>query len=98
MVLLTAGVQVSDVVKQQLNEATKGLRSSGIVTYIIAIGKHSNFKDLAPVVDRPEDLMMVKTFPDLAPFVKDALRRVMNGEYTESIVFPHVLHSPASDA
>jgi hypothetical protein len=71
---------VTDEVRRRLNDVTKGLRSSGVLTYVVAIGKQPNVKDLTPIVDRPDDLMIVKSFIDLRPYVDGAARQIMNGE------------------
>lgn len=71
---------MTDDTRRRINEVTKGLRSSGVLTYVVAIGSRPNVKDLGTIVDRPDDVMTIKTFNDLRPYVDSAVRQIMNGK------------------
>jgi len=77
--MLTAGTLDSQVVKQQLKDVTDSFRLSGILTYVIYIGMQVNNKHLLPVVDRPEDLFISKSFNNLPSMVEDVLGRIATG-------------------
>lgn len=64
-VLLTTGRQTAERDTKLLDEAVKPLESVGAKTYVIAIGKKPDIRELSLAVKKIEDVIQVYSFRDL---------------------------------
>ena len=64
VVLLTAGRQAQGA--KPLNEAIEPLRKIDAQTFVVAIGRDADVRELSPVVDRSKDIFQVSS-PDTLP-------------------------------
>ena len=67
VVLLTAGRQSPAQDAVPLGQASKPLRDMGAKTYVIALGSQPSTQELRPVVERPEDILTVRSYDHLRP-------------------------------
>jgi hypothetical protein len=67
VVLLTAGRQTPALDAVSLGQASKPLRDMGAKTYVITLGSEPSTQEVRPVVDRPEDIFVVRSYDNLRP-------------------------------
>lgn len=79
VVLLTAGRQSLGVNGRLLHEAAGRLRDKGAKTYVVAIGAGPNKNELRGAVDRPEDIIPVRSFNKLIPKAPPISRELAGG-------------------
>lgn len=79
VVLLTAGRQSLGVNRRLIDEAAARLRDKGAKTYVIAIGAGPNKNELRGAVDRPEDIIPVRSFNKLSPTASPISRELAGG-------------------
>ena len=63
VILLTGGRQ--DPGGKPLNDAIKPLRKLGAQTFVVAIGRNTDRRELAPAVDRPNDIFQIASVREL---------------------------------
>ncbi|KAK3745599.1 hypothetical protein QZH41_005840 [Actinostola sp. cb2023] len=76
LVLLTGGGQYPDLDARNLGEAARPLYDLGTKMYVVNIGSRPDIDELRRMVERPEDLIPVKSF-DILPLLSSAIAREM---------------------
>jgi hypothetical protein len=79
VILLTAGRQSPGVNRRLIDEAADRLRENGAKTYVISIGAGPNKNELTALVDRPTDIIPVRSFNTLRPKAPPIAREIASG-------------------
>ena len=84
VVLLTAGRQSRG--GKPLAQAVQPLRTIGAGTFVVAIGSQINEPELAPIVKRKQDIILVPRFNQLTSKVKSVAEYIINGMLSPCII------------
>lgn len=69
-VLLTTGKQEPASNAKTFSRSSQLLRDLGIKTFVITIGQQPSQRELLPVVDKPQDILLLRGFDNIKPQVK----------------------------